>query len=116
MVFSKTTKVLRTSPHNTNAGTPNRPLEETYTLITTQPAERVKIPLLEIEKMGAILEDLLTKVNHNRVRSINLAMKNASRTGEQADMLPYVMQLPVTDGVVKTAYTKTPLEPVTCYL
>ncbi|EDW43596.1 GM13003 [Drosophila sechellia] len=62
--------------------------------------------------MGAILEDLLTRVNHNRVRSKNLAMKNASRTGEQADMLPYVMQLPVTDGVVKKAYTKTPLEPL----
>lgn len=39
-----------------------------------QPAKRVKATLLKIEEKGAILDDLLMKVNHNRVRSIYLEL------------------------------------------
>jgi len=42
-----------------------------------QLAKRLKTAQLGIEEIGAILDDLLTKVNHNGVRSVNLAMKNS---------------------------------------
>ncbi|XP_044779346.1 uncharacterized protein LOC123327309 [Drosophila simulans] len=77
LAFGKRSKVLRTPPQNPSDGTPKRPLEATSPPTRAQLAKRVKTPQLEIEEMGEILDDLLTKVNLNGVRSINLAMKNS---------------------------------------
>lgn len=80
----KWSKDHKDPPQNPNDGTHKRLSEATSPPIRAQPEKWVKIPQLEIDEMGPILDDLLTKVNHNGVRSINLAMRNC----ERARMVP----------------------------
>uniref|UniRef100_B3P253 GG12089 n=1 Tax=Drosophila erecta TaxID=7220 RepID=B3P253_DROER len=96
--FSKGSKVQRTPPLNQSDNTPKRPLELTSPPTRVQPAKRIKTPQLEIAEMGAILDDLLTKVNHNGVRSINLAMKNAFARLKELH-LRLRIRLPETESV-----------------
>ncbi|KAL7730176.1 hypothetical protein ACLKA6_016456 [Drosophila palustris] len=58
--------------------TPKRPRSVRSPTNQTQPLKkpREKAPITEIEEIGALLDEVLFKINENKVRSINQAMKN----------------------------------------
>ncbi|XP_070142197.1 uncharacterized protein [Drosophila kikkawai] len=45
--------------------------------VAAHPRKKIKAPKPQIKEMGLILDDLLAKVNEQKVRSINQSMKNA---------------------------------------
>ncbi|KAH8274910.1 hypothetical protein KR026_000091, partial [Drosophila bipectinata] len=68
--------------------TPKRHRDEQSPPGNSQPGKKSKMPLTPIDEMGAILEDLLAKVNDQKVRSINQAMKNSfARLKESQELL-----------------------------
>ncbi|XP_044574127.1 uncharacterized protein LOC123258324 [Drosophila ananassae] len=87
--FGRGNKIKRTPPRQTASDhTPKRYREPNSPPSSSQPEKKLKTPLSPIDEMGAILLDLLAKVNEQRVRSINQGMKNSfARLKELQELL-----------------------------
>ncbi|KAH8346020.1 hypothetical protein KR067_007220, partial [Drosophila pandora] len=73
--FRRGSKMKRTPPKQMASDhTPKRHRDQLSPPCSSQPEKKTKTPQTPIVEMGAILDDLLAKVNDHKVRSINQTM------------------------------------------